>query len=181
MLVERRKGPRGPLKGKRAVRPRKCGSALHERDALSSRSLALQRALRRANCPSSEWDRVIHRLCGRAHAGRSRPARRSSRRRPGAAWRPKRKIIVPGPALPRGEDGCRLALLVPLAWNTRGACGCGLSTTCSPWGLPKENSSRRRLPLDAFSGYPFRAWLTGRAVGRQPGHPEAPSAPVLSY
>ena len=43
--------------------------------------------------------------------------------------------------------------------------------------LISETASR----LDAFSGYPFRAWLAGRAVGRQPGHqrPVRPGPLVL--
>ncbi len=114
------------------------------------------------------------RLPGRAREGRSRPV--AGPGPPGAT--PEGRIArVEGasclrrPALERGSGTKssadrnrspeRLAALAAAARQPGGL----------PGALPKgELISETASRLDAFSGYPFRAWLAGRAVGRQPGH-----------
>src|SRR5512135_2873158 len=49
------------------------------------------------------------------------------------------------------------------SWSSR-----GLEGPCGPGYLVLRPASR----LDAFSGYPFRTWLPGYALGRTTGAPE---------
>ena len=123
------------------------------------------------------------RLCGRAHAGRSRP----HAGRPGtlgAAWRPKRSIHpFQAPPSLSGRMGARARPISTARLNaSRRLQLRPILPRVLHGDLPKgELISETASRLDAFSGYPFRAWLAGRAVGRQPGHqrPVRPGPLVL--
>ena len=125
------------------------------------------------------------RLPGRAREGRSRPPQGVSRARPGATPEGRtasngRTVRARSPERVRGTKSSAdqhrsPERVAPLA-----------AAACQPGGLPGalpegELISETASRLDAFSGYPFRAWLAGRAVGRQPGHqrPVRPGPLVL--
>ena len=61
--------------------------------------------------------------------------------------------------------------LVPLGSTCRHAHTCGLSTWSSPTALQGGLISGRASRLDAFSAYPFRTRLPGRAPGGATGSP----------
>ena len=126
------------------------------------------------------------RLPGRAREGRSRPVAGTGP--PGATpegriARVEEGFLSPTPGSLHEKSGTkssadrnrspeRLAALAAAARQPGGL----------PGALPKgELISETASRLDAFSGYPFRAWLAGRAVGRQPGHqrPVRPGPLVL--
>ena len=64
-----------------------------------------------------------------------------------------------------------LGPLVPLGSTRRRAPTCGLSTSSSPTALQGGLISGRASRLDAFSAYPFRTRLPGRAPGGATGTP----------
>ena len=124
----------------------------------------------------------VTRLRGRARAGRPLRFPSGTSRAP---WRPHsvvRETSSSRDRPPRGAgDGKqqlrpsvplaeRLAALAAAAYRPR-----GLRGPLPEGELISETASR----LDAFSGYPFRAWLAGRAVGRQPGDRQACLPPAL--
>ena len=61
--------------------------------------------------------------------------------------------------------------LVPLGSTCRHAHTCGLSTSSSPTALKGGLISGRASRLDAFSAYPLRTRLPGRAPGGATGSP----------
>ena len=64
-----------------------------------------------------------------------------------------------------------LGPLVPLGSTSRNAHTCGLSTSSSPTALQGGLISGRVSRLDAFSAYPVRTRLPGRAPGGATGSP----------
>ena len=64
-----------------------------------------------------------------------------------------------------------LGPLVPLGSTCRHAHTCGLSTSSSPTALKGGLISGRASRLDAFSAYPLRTRLPGRAPGGATGTP----------
>ena len=73
----------------------------------------------------------------------------------------------------RGREGRAEAFgpLVPLGSTCRHAHTCGLSTSSSPTALEGGLISGRVSRLDAFSAYPVRTRLPGRAPGGATGSP----------
>ena len=69
----------------------------------------------------------------------------------------------------RGAEA--LGQLVPLGSTCRHAHTCGLSTSSSPTALQGGLISGRVSRLDAFSAYPVRTRLPGRAPGGATGSP----------
>jgi hypothetical protein len=66
-----------------------------------------------------------------------------------------------------------LGRLGPVSSARRRASTPGLSTWWSPTALVRDPVWRRVSRLDAFSGYPVRAWPPGCAAGATTGPPEA--------
>ena len=106
-----------------------------------------------------------------------RPAWRTSRMREGrgtaTAFRlsPSRDFLdlSRGAALPARPRA--FGPLVPLGSTSRNAHTCGLSTSSSPTALQGGLISGRASRLDAFSAYPLRTRLPGRAPGGATGSP----------
>ena len=95
---------------------------------------------------------------GKVPAGR--PGRGTARAAPPAA-----------PATGGGARRKRSGPLVPLGSTRRRAHTCGLSTWSSPTALEGGLISGTASRLDAFSAYPLRTRLPGRAPGGATGSP----------
>ena len=78
---------------------------------------------------------------------------------------------TPPPAGNAGGAPKPFGPLVPLGSTHRCARTCGLSTSSSPTALQGGLISGRASRLDAFSAYPFRTRLPGRAPGGATGSP----------
>ena len=188
---KKRRGPRGPGAREGAFRPSPCAPC----PRWGGRALASA-----ASRPPA--DRIRSTLgdgglsCRvRDGIGRSPPpwprSRRAPPARPGLPGRPGGRMASFGrrppletarPGNPGSGSKTRAISTARLNASRRFAAAAyrprGLRGGPLPEGeLISETASR----LDAFSGYPFRAWLAGRAVGRQPGHqrPVRPGPLVL--